>query len=95
MAQLMFKCPHTGINVQHWLEEAQPDERHPVYEAVIWKESVTIVDDNELYAFLGVQQESIVVPENIDAIRGMMGGASQADSIKMTNASLGIADATR
>jgi hypothetical protein len=25
------------MNVQHWLEEAEPDERHPVYEAVICK----------------------------------------------------------
>jgi hypothetical protein len=37
MAQLMFKCPHTGMNVQHWLEETEPDERHPIYEAVICK----------------------------------------------------------
>jgi hypothetical protein len=37
MAQLMFKCPRTGMNVQHWLEEAEPDGRHPVYVSVICK----------------------------------------------------------
>jgi glyceraldehyde-3-phosphate dehydrogenase (NAD(P)) len=86
-----FKSTSHVIDWARW--KGRP--RNDVYEAVIWKESVTIVDDNELYAFLGVQQESIVVPENIDAIRGMIGTASQADSIKMTNASLGIAEPIR
>jgi len=86
-----FKSTSHVIDWARW--KGRP--RNDVYEAVIWKESVTVVDDNELYAFLGVQQESIVVPENIDAIRGMMGAASQADSIKMTNASLGIAEPIR
>jgi glyceraldehyde-3-phosphate dehydrogenase (NAD(P)) len=86
-----FKSTSHVIDWARW--KGRP--RNDVYEAVIWKESVTVVDDNELYAFLGVQQESIVVPENIDAIRGMMGAANQADSIKMTNSSLGIADPAR
>jgi glyceraldehyde-3-phosphate dehydrogenase (NAD(P)) len=86
-----FKSTSHVIDWARW--KGRP--RNDVYEAVIWKESVTVVDDNELYAFLGVQQESIVVPENIDAIRGMMGAVSQADSIKMTNASLGIAEPVR
>jgi glyceraldehyde-3-phosphate dehydrogenase (NAD(P)) len=51
-----------------------------------------VVDDNELYLFLGVQQESIVVPDNVDAIRGMMGAATQAESMRLTNSSLGIAE---
>jgi glyceraldehyde-3-phosphate dehydrogenase (NAD(P)) len=86
-----FKSTSHVIDWARW--KGRP--RNDVYEAVIWKESVTIVDDNELYAFLGVQQESIVVPENVDAIRAMMGGASQAESIKMTNSSLGIAEPVR
>jgi glyceraldehyde-3-phosphate dehydrogenase (NAD(P)) len=86
-----FKSTSHVIDWARW--KGRP--RNDVYEAVIWKESVTIVDDNELYAFLGVQQESIVVPENVDAIRGMMGAASQAESMKMTNSSLGIAEPAR
>ena len=86
-----FKSTSHVIDWARW--KGRP--RNDVYEAVIWKESVTIVDDNELYAFLGVQQESIVVPENIDAIRGIMGTATQGDSIKMTNSSLGIAEPVR
>jgi hypothetical protein len=37
MAQLVFKCPRTGMNVQHWLEEAEPREQHPVYESAVCK----------------------------------------------------------
>jgi glyceraldehyde-3-phosphate dehydrogenase (NAD(P)) len=81
-----FKSTSHVIDWARW--KGRP--RNDVYEAVIWKESVTVVDDNELYLFLGVQQESIVVPENVDAIRGMFGGASQMDSIRMTDKSLGI-----
>jgi glyceraldehyde-3-phosphate dehydrogenase (NAD(P)) len=81
-----FKSTSHLIDWARW--KGRP--RNDVYEACIWKESVTVVDDNELYLFLGVQQESIVVPENVDAIRGMFGGASQMDSIRMTDKSLGI-----
>ena len=31
---VLFKCPHTGMNVQHWLAEAEP---HAVYESVVCK----------------------------------------------------------
>jgi glyceraldehyde-3-phosphate dehydrogenase (NAD(P)) len=83
-----FKSTAHVIDWARW--KGRP--RNDVYEAVIWKESVTVVDDNELYLFLGVQQESIVVPENIDAIRAMMGTATQAESVRLTNSSLGIAE---
>lgn len=63
--------------------------RDDIYEAVIWKDSVSVVD-NELYLFLGVHQEAIVLPENIDAIRAVEGTSSMDDSMKATDASLGI-----
>ena len=25
MGNIIFKCPQTGLNVQHWLDEAEPD----------------------------------------------------------------------
>jgi glyceraldehyde-3-phosphate dehydrogenase (NAD(P)) len=83
-----FKSTSHVIDWARW--KGRP--RNDVYEAVIWKESVTVVDDNELYLFLGVQQESIVVPENVDAIRAIMGTATQAESVTQTNSSLGIAE---
>ena len=39
---------------------------------------------------MGVHQEAIVTPENIDAIRALMGGYSKEESIKLTNKMLGI-----
>ena len=86
-----FKSTSHVIDWARW--KGRP--RNDVYEAAIWKESVTVVDDNELYLFLGVQQESIVVPENVDAIRAIMGTATKAESVRQTNATLGIAEPTK
>jgi glyceraldehyde-3-phosphate dehydrogenase (NAD(P)) len=64
--------------------------RNDVYEATVWRDSVTVVG-GETYMFLAVHQESIVVPENIDAIRALTGGYTREQSMKMTDESLGIA----
>jgi hypothetical protein len=35
MANLIFKCPRTGMNVQHWLaDDAAADDSHTSYETV-------------------------------------------------------------
>lgn len=64
--------------------------RNDVYEAVVWRDSVSVVD-GEAYFFLAVHQEAIVTPENIDAIRAVSGGLGKEQSMKATDASLGIA----
>lgn len=33
MANLIFKCPHTGMNVQHWLPDEPADDSN--YETVV------------------------------------------------------------
>ena len=63
--------------------------RNDIYEAVVWRDSVS-VSENEVYLFLAVDQEAIVIPENIDAIRAVIGGYTQAQSMKATDDSLGI-----
>jgi len=75
-------------DVMNWAREVGRD-RNDVYEATVWKDSVTMVD-GEAYMFLGVHQESIVVPENLDAIRALAGGYSREESMKLTDESLGI-----
>jgi glyceraldehyde-3-phosphate dehydrogenase (NAD(P)) len=75
-------------NIMDWARERGRD-RNDVYEATVWRDSVTVVD-GEAYMFLGVHQEAIVVPENIDAIRAVMGGYNREDSMRMTDESLGI-----
>jgi glyceraldehyde-3-phosphate dehydrogenase (NAD(P)) len=63
--------------------------RYDLYENVVWEDSIGIVD-SELYITQAIQQESIVIPENIDAIRAMFELADKEKSIEMTNKTLGI-----
>ncbi|MBV8699431.1 MAG: hypothetical protein JO052_16465 [Bradyrhizobium sp.] len=37
MPHLLFKCPRTGMNVQHWLAEPDPGDPRLVYESVVCK----------------------------------------------------------
>ncbi len=64
-------------------------DRSDLYEIVIWSDSVSVKGDRLNY-IQAVHQESIVVPENVDAIRASMGSASQQESIDMTDKGLGI-----
>jgi glyceraldehyde-3-phosphate dehydrogenase (NAD(P)) len=64
--------------------------RNDIYEATVWRDSVSVVD-GEAYMFLAVHQEAIVVPENMDAIRAIYGGYTREQSMKATDSSLGIA----
>lgn len=63
--------------------------RYDLFENVVWRESVSVVD-GELYATQAIHQEAIVVPENIDAIRAMFELADRDESMKITNETLGI-----
>ena len=65
-------------------------KRYDMPELAIWLESIT-VRDNEVMWMQAVHQESIVVPENIDAIRALMETARTADeTIKLTDKALGL-----
>jgi glyceraldehyde-3-phosphate dehydrogenase (NAD(P)) len=63
--------------------------RNDLYEAVIWRDSVKVIG-NEIYLFMAVHQEAIVTPENIDAIRSLMGTSGKSESIALTNKTMGI-----
>lgn len=56
-------------------------------EVAVFRDSVT-VRGNELYLMYGVHQESIVVPENMDAIRAMFNLMPKWRSIEKTDRSL-------
>jgi len=64
-------------------------KRSDMQEAGVWKETVT-VDDGTLYWIHMVHQESIVVPENVDAIRSMLEMEDKDTSIEKTNKAMGI-----
>ncbi|WP_435349728.1 type II glyceraldehyde-3-phosphate dehydrogenase [Haloarchaeobius sp. HRN-SO-5] len=61
--------------------------RADIWENCIWGESVTMEDD-DLYLFQAIHQESDVVPENVDAIRAILGEADARESIERTNEAL-------
>ncbi|MEM0383406.1 MAG: type II glyceraldehyde-3-phosphate dehydrogenase [Candidatus Caldarchaeum sp.] len=63
--------------------------RGDIYEAVVWGDSIK-ADGREVYFFMGVHQEAIVVPENVDAVRAVVGETSADQSIQKTNKALGI-----
>ena len=60
-------------------------------ENVLWEEGMRL-DDRDAYFFQAIHQESVVVPENIDAIRAMFELATDGpSSIATTDRTLGIA----
>src|SRR5579884_898327 len=63
--------------------------RGDLYEVAVWKDSIR-VSNGWLYLFMAIHQEAIVVPENIDCIRAMLGTADSKTSIEMTNRSLAL-----
>ncbi len=63
--------------------------RNDIYESVIWRDSVSVID-NEVYLFMAIHQEAIVTPENIDAIRALVGETGKSESMDTTNKTLGI-----
>ena len=65
-------------------------DRSDLFELAIWKDS-THVNGGTLSYIQAVHQESIVVPENIDAIRAMAGNVPKEESIRITDSTLGIA----
>ncbi|MDH5806260.1 MAG: type II glyceraldehyde-3-phosphate dehydrogenase [Candidatus Verstraetearchaeota archaeon] len=65
-------------------------KRYDLPELIIWKESIKSFG-NEIYLSQAVHQESIVVPENVDAIRAMTRIVENPEeSIRMTDEALGI-----
>ena len=60
-----------------------------LYEIAIWKDGVHVVGDI-LYYYQAIHQESDVIPENVDAIRSMMGLMPKEESIDKTNKAMGI-----
>jgi len=63
--------------------------RSDMPEAAVWEETIT-VEDGTVYWIHMVHQESIVVPDNIDAIRAMFEMEDKESSIEKTDNALGL-----
>jgi len=64
--------------------------RNDMWEVAVWEDALA-VDEHDVYITFQVHNESIAIPENIDAIRALTGIIQNgAESIDKTNQSLGI-----
>ncbi len=82
----------SGVDGAGALKEFAMDRGRPrgdVWENCIWRESIT-VEDRDLYLFQAIHQESDVVPENVDAIRAVVGAADAGESMARTNEAMGV-----
>ena len=89
----LFVIPEgMGIDGAGKLKEFALDAGRPrgdLWENCIWGESITVEGD-DLYLFQAIHQESDVVPENVDAIRAVMGTADADESVRTTDEALGM-----
>jgi glyceraldehyde-3-phosphate dehydrogenase (NAD(P)) len=90
--RLFFVPADSGIDGAGKLKEFAMDADRPrgdLWENCIWEESITVEDD-DLYLFQAIHQESDVVPENVDAIRAITGDENAQESMETTDETLGV-----
>src|SRR3990170_6721872 len=81
-----------GLPALNAVKELMADlgrSREDLYEVAIWTDMLTVRGNEAFYAYM-VDNQAIVIPETIDAIRALMRAASADESMAKTNASLGI-----
>ena len=67
--------------------------RGDMMDICVWEQTVGMYDrhgHNKLFVKMAVHQESDVVPENIDAVRAVMGSATAEESMNLTDRSLNL-----
>ncbi|MFW6384440.1 MAG: type II glyceraldehyde-3-phosphate dehydrogenase [Halodesulfurarchaeum sp.] len=90
--RIMLLRADLGIDGAGDLKEYALDLGRPrgdVWENAVWAESIS-VEGRDLYLFQAIHQESDVVPENVDAIRAVLGTEDAATSRERTDEALGI-----
>ena len=84
-----------GLSALNSVKELMADLGRPhdnLYEVALWEDLVTVQGTEVFYAYM-VDNQAIVIPETIDAIRALTGSERDgAASIAKTNVSLGIGD---
>lgn len=79
-------APNSTIELMRDLGRPRGD----MYEVAIWEDILT-VDRTELFFTYTVDNQAVVIPENIDAIRALSGTVTDAgESIRITDATLGV-----
>lgn len=83
-----------GLSALNNVKELMADLGRPhdnLYEVGLWTDMLKVQGDELFYAYM-VDNQAIVIPENIDAIRALAGRRDAAASIAETNASLRIGE---
>ncbi len=82
-----------GLVALNSVKELMADRGRPhdnLYEVALWADMLQVQGDEVFYAYM-VDNQAIVIPETIDAIRALTGTVQDAnESIAKTNAALGI-----
>ncbi len=82
-----------GLVALNSVKELMIDRGRPfanLYEVAVWADMLRVQGDEAFYAYM-VDNQAIVIPETIDAIRALTRAVEDADeSMAMTNAALGI-----
>jgi len=92
-SRIAFIRDDQGLVALNSVRELMTDSGRPfgnLYEVALWADMLRVQGDEAFYAYM-VDNQAIVIPETIDAIRALTGAVEDAsESIAMTNASLGI-----
>jgi glyceraldehyde-3-phosphate dehydrogenase (NAD(P)) len=74
-------------DLAEFFRELRP--RGDMYEVAVLEQSVSVDGSSAVLAYV-VHQESVVIPENIDAVRALASGVPPWESVRMTDSSLGV-----
>ncbi|WP_153952480.1 type II glyceraldehyde-3-phosphate dehydrogenase [Halosegnis longus] len=91
-SRLFLIPPEHDIDGAGKLKEFAMDRDRPrgdIWENAVWERSISVEDD-DLYLFQAIHQESDVVPENVDAVRAVLGETDAETSIQRTNDAMGL-----
>jgi glyceraldehyde-3-phosphate dehydrogenase (NAD(P)) len=93
-SRIAFIRNDEGLVALNSVKELMADRGRPyanLYEVALWADMLRVQGDELFYAYM-VDNQAIVIPETIDAIRALTRTVEDASkSIAMTNAALGIA----
>jgi glyceraldehyde-3-phosphate dehydrogenase (NAD(P)) len=93
-SRIAFIRNDEGLVALNSVKELMADRGRPyanLYEVALWADMLRVQGDELFYAYM-VDNQAIVIPETIDAIRALTRIVEDArESIAMTNAALGIA----
>lgn len=81
-----------GLTATNVVKELMADLGRPrdsLYEVAVWEDMLTVQGDELFYAYM-VDNQAIVIPDNIDAIRALTGVRDGGESIARTNTALRI-----